>query len=77
MGAQRTFELLPAQGTNSVSLRQRARGQQTDIPDIGQLLIDSLLLEFTRSRISGISNELNQSTHIGIAATRAAEKACA
>lgn len=45
------------------------------LTDIGKLLVDSLFLEFARSRISKIGDELDQPAHVRIAAARAAQKA--
>ena len=52
---------------------------QVSVPElltnVGQLLVDSLLLEFPSSSVSQIGNELDQTTHVGIAAGRAAQEA--
>lgn len=47
----------------------------TDIPDVGQLLVDSLLLELACTGISQVGDELDQSAHVGIAAAGPAQKA--
>ena len=46
-----------------------------DIPDIGQLLVDALLLQLTGTRIPQIGNELDQPSHIRVAAAGPAQEA--
>lgn len=45
------------------------------LSDVGQLLVDSLLLQFAGTRISQIGDELHQASHISIAAAGAANPA--
>ena len=42
---------------------------------VGQVLVDSLLLEFPSSSISQIGNERDQTAHVGVAAGRTAQEA--
>lgn len=45
------------------------------LSNIGELLVDSLLLELAGAGISQIGNELDQAAHVGGAAARAAQEA--
>ena len=45
------------------------------LTNVGQLLVDALLLEFPSSSVSQIGNELDQAAHVGVAAGRAAQEA--
>jgi hypothetical protein len=75
----RTFELLSAiqkhQSVTCPSLRKVVVPRCLCSPDICQLLVDSLLLQLTRSGIPKVGNELHQAAHVRIAATGAAKKA--
>lgn len=46
------------------------------LPNIGQLLVDALLLELASSRIAQVGDELHQTAHVCIAAAGAAQEAC-
>lgn len=45
------------------------------LPDVGQLLVDSLFFKLSSARISQVGNELDQASHVGIAIARAAQEA--
>lgn len=48
---------------------------EMSIPDVCQLLVDALFLQFPSSCISQICDELDETAHVGVVGARAAEEA--